>query len=190
MSRLGRSQPVQPSAWHGFVDPGPAAVGTVPPRAVVVPHDPRPRQFYVPQLSPIVISGALTSFPPAAVLPPAPVTVEVPRRASALNPLQPIATHGFVASGVGVPGTTPPASINVDRVDQRGRYRLLDPIAISAALRSVTAAPVVLPSGPFVVPLDERRRFLATLPPTIMHGPVSDPTAADGNMRTLVGVGT
>lgn len=114
MSRLGRSQPVQPAAWHGFVDPGPAAVGTVPPRAVVVPHDPRPRQFY-------------------------------------LRPLVPVAT--------------------------------------SAALGSVTVAPVVTPRGPFVVPLDERRRFLARLAPTITHGPPAF-TYSDSGSGTITLSGT
>lgn len=86
--------------------------------------------------------------------------------------LDPIALSGAntVSSGVGVPGTTPPLPQSIDRSDQRVRYRPLDPISINGLLASFAAAPPTLPPGPFVVPIDDRRRFLAALPATISHG--------------------
>lgn len=130
MSRAGRSQPIQPFASHGFVDPGPGPVGTVPPRAVVVDSEDRRRR--IPPQQPIIISGSLSSFIP--------------------------------------PSAAPPPPLSIDRADQRGRYRPLDPVILSAALAGFTSAPTPTPPGPFVVPLEERKRFLAALPPTVSSG--------------------
>jgi len=59
--------------------------------------------------------------------------------------------------------------VTVDRIDQRVRYRPLDPVTLNGLLASL-AAPTVTPAGPFVVPVEERRRFLAQLPPSILKG--------------------
>ena len=204
MSRLGRSQPVQPTVWHGFVDPGPGPVGTVPPRVQVVPldadrhhlraappaviatHGPvgapavvsPPAPLAVPlnekprarPLDAIVLSGVLGFTVPPTASPPASFVVPLNERRFPVVPPS-TSTHGFVDSGVGVPGTTPPEPVNVDRADQRDRYRALAPIAINGVLASLAAAPpAASPPGPFVVPLEERRRFLAALPPEFSVG--------------------
>jgi hypothetical protein len=129
MSREGRSQPVQPSAWHGFV-------GNVPANGVL----PRPpvnvdrfdeRRRYVP-LVPVVVSGVLAP------------------------------TLLFVA---------PPRPQSVEQDGRRSRFRAPpDPTVLNGLLASLVTAPTVTPPGPFVVPLDERRRFLSQLPPTVLHG--------------------
>lgn len=165
MSREGRSQPIQPFASHGFLGNVPAN-GTLPRVAVVVENDDRRRR--TPPLQPVIISAAYSAFAAPVVFPPGPQFVAEPIRAKAANPVQPVVEHGFLGN-TPANGTTPPPVVNVDRVDQRGRYRPLDPIALSAALLGITP-PAALPTGPFVVPLDERRRFLAQLPPTILHG--------------------
>lgn len=135
MARLGRSQPIQPSAWHGFVPTG------------------------------------LWALPPVTVVP-----LDADRHH--LRPAQPAvaATHGFVDSGVGVPGTAPPAAVSLDRADQRARYLPLAPTAIVGipADQFVTAAP----PEPFVVPITERR---AAVPP---------PTATSAAGTVDSGVGT
>lgn len=201
MSREGRSQPIQPFASHGFLGNVPAN-GTLPRVAVVVENDDRRRR--TPPLQPVIISAAYSAFAAPVVFPPEPQFVAEPIRAKAANPVQPVVEHGFLGN-TPANGTTPPPAVNVDRVDQRDRYRPLDPIALSAALLGITP-PAVLPTGPFVVPLDERRRFLAALPATIFHGaddpdpplpnvvepgrrrglPV-DPTIISGALASLIG---
>jgi len=205
MSRLGRSQPVQPTAWHGFVDPGPGPVGTVPPRVQVVPldadrhhlraappaviatHGPvgapavvsPPAPFAVPlnekprarPLDSVVLSGALAGLTAPPAFPPGATVVPLDQRSRLPVIPPPTSAHGFLDSGVGAPGTAPPPPFNLDRADQRARYRPLDPIALSGVLAALAAAPPpATPPGPFVVPLEERRRFLAALPPEFSVG--------------------
>lgn len=205
MSRIGRSQPIQPIGWHGFVDSGVGAPGTGPPPVNVVPlYDQRQRLSVLPAivlsgafaplsdvvrppvnidrddqrlrrqpLDSVVISGALAGVTgPVATPPPVNVVPFNPTRQYLRPGEQPfIAAHGFVDSGVGAPGTTPPPAAFVPlRGDQRTRYLPLDSISISGALDSVTVAPTPAPPAPFVVPLDLRRRFLAALPPEFNVG--------------------
>lgn len=171
MSRLGRSQPVQPFASHGFLGNTPAN-GVLPPRPTLVENDGR-RQ--IPQrltpLQPLVSHGFLGNVPANGALPPFPTVAPLydERRRQLPPPLPFFSAHGFVDSGVGVPGTTPPPPASIDRVDQRGRYLPLPPITISAALQAVTGS-VPLPPAPFVVPLDERRRFLTALAADVLVG--------------------
>lgn len=182
MSRLGRSQPIPPFAAHGFVDPGPGPVGTTPANTVVIENDDRRRR--TPPLQPVVINGLYATVLTLTVMPPFPTVAIFPDRPRSLSPLQPVSEHGFVDPGPGPVGTVPPPITNVDRVDQRVRYRPLDPYAVSAALLSVQL-PAVLPTGPFVVPLTERSRLLAALP-TISHGFVDPGTR---HRLLLLGVG-
>lgn len=124
-------------------------------------------------VQPFSAHGFLGNIPANGVLPrPRPLTVvdRVDQRARFL-PLPAIVLRGvLVSSGVGVPGTVPPRPVNVDRVDQRHRYRPLDPAVFDGLLASSGPAPTVTPPGPFVVPLEERRRFLSALPPTTLRG--------------------
>lgn len=197
MSRLGRSQPIQPFSSHGFVNPGPGPVGTTPRLPAVVENDDRRRKTL--PLQPVIINGLYAVALAPTVIPPEPV-VSVPPVRPREWLRQPVVAHGFddaapQASQVFEPEdrrrrywplppisisgvlasflqlfVSPPPPVVVDVPRDRGRYRPLDPISISAALNSVTAAPAPVPPGPFVVPLEERRRFLAALPPTVTHG--------------------
>jgi len=76
------------------------------------------------------------------------------------------------------PAGQPPAPFNVDRVDQRGRFRPLDPNILSGILAGFVQAPAATPPGPFVVPLEERKRFLERLQPEVRRG-FDDPAAPD-----------
>lgn len=218
MSRLGRSQPVQPTAWHGFVDPGPGPVGTTPPQVTVVPLvDERRRQQ--PALTPVVLSGVLAPVSAPAVFPPAPVVVAAERqRGVFLQPtvahgldeaappaptvaepddrrrrsrpaLDPVTLSGAFSVAPAPPAAAPPPPVNVDRADQRGRFKTPDPVALSGALFVTPVAPTAVPPAPFVVPLEERRRFLAALPPTVSAGfddvvpPAANVVGPDGRPR-------
>src|SRR4051812_48583065 len=138
MSRLGRSQPVQPFATHGFLGNTPAN-GTLPGRILVV--EPDDRRSKTPPLQAVVVVG---KFVP-------PVTV------------------------------TPPAPVVVDRVDQRVRFRPLEPLVISGALLSVAPPAVTAPPAPYVIPIEERRRLLAVPNVTVGFDDVvpPDPTLVE-----------
>lgn len=164
MSRLGRSQPIQPSAWHGFVDPGPGPVGTTPAKPIVVEQDRR----RIPPLPAVAINGlyALTTI--SVVVPPRPLVVPQPERPRSVAPLQATAAHGFVNPGPGPVGTTPPPVASVDA--ERRKPKPTEVISISGILAAGFVQPTVTPPGPYVITVDERRRFLAQLPPTVTRG--------------------
>jgi hypothetical protein len=128
MSRLGRSQPIQPFSSHGF----------------------------------------LGNVPANGVLPPAPVVVERERRRDSA-PVA-ISVNGLYA--IQAPVSAIPNPVFVALIDERRRRVGLDPISFSGASKvsSGVGTPGTTPPGPFVIPLDERRRFLAALPTTSSHG--------------------
>lgn len=167
MSREGRAQPIQPFASHGFLGNTPAN-GVLPGRVVVCENDDRRRR--TPPLQPVIINGLYATMAAPTAGPPAPTFSILADRPRAAAPIQPVVVkHGFLGNAP-PNGVTPPAAVNVDRADQRGRYGPLDPITLNGILASLNGAPTVLPAGPFVVPIDERKRFLAQLPSTVIHG--------------------
>jgi hypothetical protein len=109
LSRLGRSQPVQPTAWHGWVDPGPGPVGTTPRRPLVVENDDRRRRTH--PLPPVIINGAYALTIAPVVLPVPPVVVQPPDRPRTVV-AQPTATHGFAE-------IAPPRPLVVPQPDRR-----------------------------------------------------------------------
>ena len=165
MSREGRSQPIQPFATHGFVDPGPGPVGTTPPPVTVVPLiDERQRQRLT--LPSIVISGALLSVTAPTIFPPESLIVPLAERRRSLEE-QPTAAHGFELE-------SPPEPTVAEPDDRRRRFRLpLDPIVISGVYAGLPA-PSALPPPPNIIPLNERGRFPVIPPATSIHG-FSDP---------------
>lgn len=201
MSRLGRSQPVQPTVWHGPDD----AVPEVPASVQFVPldadrHHQRPTQQpfvgvhgfdtgvaaavtppaplsvervdqrvrYLPLAPTSIVGIPADQFAPAVITPPAPFNVDRLDQRVRFLPLAPTSIAGIPVDQFSV--ITPPEPVNLDRADQRVRYRPLDPISISGILAALVPSPTVTPPGPFVVPLDERRRFLAALPPEFNVG--------------------
>ena len=169
MSRLGRAQPIPPISWHGLSLPGPGPVGTTPPRPLVVDRvDQRVR--YRP-LDPLVYnSGLAAATVPAApaATPPAPLVVPAQERRRLLVPVEfsagfddvtgpravvvePTRARRFagdsfsvnsalIAAGI-APFVQPPSPLNVDRVDQRVRYRPLDALVLSGVLIPFTPPP-------------------------------------------------
>lgn len=138
----------------------------VPPQPDAVDRPEQRQRFHTPD--PIVLSGsAALVAPPGANPPPIVVVPLFDERGRRLPQLPPEATSGFVDPGPGPVGTTPPPTVNIDRVDRRPRPP--EPIALSGA-QAATPPPAVTPPAPFVVPLEERRRLLAQLPPTVKVG--------------------
>jgi hypothetical protein len=190
--------PVPPVAVHGLLDSGVGVPGITPPASVNLDRPDRPRnvapqptvdsgfddstpqqpEVFEPEdrrrrywpLPSISVSGVLASFLQLFVSPPPPVVVDATPRGRATAIPDAKTSHGFVDSGVGVPGTTPPLPVSIDRADQRVRFRPLDAITLNGLLASLVSAPPATPPGPFVVPLEERRRFLAALPASATHG--------------------
>jgi hypothetical protein len=130
--------------------------------------------------------------PVATVAPPAPAVVPLEADRHHVRPaLVPAAgAHGFLASGVGVPGTTPPPPVSLDRVDQRVRYRPLDPVILNGARTFVTAAAVTAPPPPHVVPVESV--YEDRVSANWQHGFVSTSAVVSTStpMRSLMGVGT
>lgn len=169
MSRLGRSQPVQPFATHGFLGNTPAN-GVLPGRILVVePEDRRSQYRRRPPLDPVVLHGFLGNVPANGVLP-------LSSYAPKFVPLDKLVVDA-VSVGVarGFVDTTPPPPPVVleikpeDRLRQIGRRPALDPIVGKHGFLGNTPANGVLPPPPTVVPLiDERRRQRPTLDPTLV----------------------
>jgi hypothetical protein len=126
-------------------------------------------------IQPFATHGFVGNVPANGVLPGRVTVVEADDRSHRRRyaPVQATAGNGLYAISPQQVVTPPPLTI-IDRQDQRARYLPLAPISLSAALASVTAAPTPAPPAPFVVPLEERKRFLAALPPNIGHG-LDDP---------------
>jgi hypothetical protein len=120
-------------------------------------------------IQPFTTHGFLGNVPANGVLPPAPIIVERERKrestpvAISVNGLYAVQTQSTAA---------PPNPVFVALPDERRRRIVLDPIALSGAnkVNSGVGVPGTTPPGPFVVPIDERRRFLAAIPTTSIHG--------------------
>lgn len=207
MSRLGRSQPVQPIALHGFVDSGVGVPGTAPPAPVVVDRvDQRAR--YLP-LPPIVVNGLLSTVaPPAADTPPAPVVTPLDERSRRRQTPDAIVLGGN-AVPVAPPATVspplpvivpvderarrppaPPPFVSQTRDDSvppppavveparpRDRYRTPDPTVLTGPL-AFDQPVTVTPPGPYVVPIEQRRRLLEAI--TVQHGFVDSDVGVPG----------
>lgn len=164
-----RYLPLAPIALSGAsqVPSGVGDPGTLPPAPIVIERE---RRREAPPVATSI--NGLYSIQSTPAVTPSPVVVPIideRRRRPGLDPIV-LSGANSVDSGVGTPGTTPPPAQNIDRSDQRGRYRPFDPISISGVLASFAGAPPATPPGPFVVPLDDRRRFLAAIAPTSIHG--------------------
>lgn len=120
-------------------------------------------------VQPFATHGFVGNTPANGVLPGRIVVCENDDRRRRTPPPQPVVISGAYAS-VTAPVIFPPEPLVLDRADQRGRYRPPDAISISAALASVAPPATPVPPGPYVVPVDERRRFLAQLPPAVLRG--------------------
>lgn len=168
----------------------PPATPTAPAPTVVENDQGRRRQ---PLLQPFVQFGSIDNgvgVPGTA--PPLPVSLDRADQKGRYRAPDPTVINGELAAAATTPAAdTPPPPTVVDRADQRARYRPLDPIVLSAALAGFTAAPTVTPPGPYVVPLEERRRFLQAIQPTVQHGfddqdtpEPPEPTVVEPDSRT------
>jgi hypothetical protein len=158
MSREGRSQPIQPVAQHGFVDPGPGPVGTTPPPVTVVPLiDERRRQY--PTIQPIVVSAAQYVTPPAAPNPPVPVIVDRADQRVRYRPLDPTVGHGFDEAD-------PPTPTVVEPPARRSRPTP-DPVVLTGALAGLTPVFVAPPPAVVATPVVPRQ---APLQPVVLSG--------------------
>jgi hypothetical protein len=114
-------------------------------------------------IQPFATHGFLGNIPPNGVLPGVVTVVDSndDRRRKTL-PLPPVILNGLYSIQQ-APTVAPPAPVNVNRDDRRKPAP--DPVAEHGF-----PADQYLPPAPFVVPLEERRRFLAQLPPTVLRG--------------------
>lgn len=164
-----------------------------PPPPPIFTERPDQRARYLPQPA-ITLNGLASTVPPPQFTPPPTPTVvdRVDRRPLPFPAQQ-------LAGPAPPPPITPPASENIDRPERRRptpdpisisaallgpqvvqvfpptpnvsdrpekRRQTPDAVVLSGALLS----PFAFPPKPFVVPLEERRRFIATLPPDIQVG--------------------
>jgi hypothetical protein len=151
MSRLGRSQPIQPAQWHGFVDPGPGPVGTTPARPIVIERE--RRRELAPY--PIFVNGLYAISPPATATPPLPLVVEQEsRRWRAIFAPASSGPQALVAAAFALTVTPPKPVFSVDRerarplvpaaIIQHGFIQAGIPKALSATVNSVATVTAVL----------------------------------------------
>lgn len=185
MSREGRSQPVTPIASHGFVDPGPAPVGTTPPPATVIENDDRRKRLAVPQA--IVLSGVLAgTVVTTSPSPPAPLIVPLDERGRRASLQLATVAHGYD----NVVPTLPEIIESVNRQ----RWQAIPPLSISGVLATSFIVAFISPPKASVVEYDARRQRYPSLDPialsAALHAVPGSIVSGTIPFRTLVGVGT
>lgn len=139
-------------------------------------------------IQPFAAHGFLGNVPPNGTLPAPVVVVENDDRRRRPLPLQP--TVGASAYLAVLPTATvfPQAPVSVEVDQRRLRSPLLQPIVQHGGLDNGVGVPGTAPPKSFVVPLDERKRFLAALPPVSTAGfddvAPPDPTVVEPDSRT------